>query len=503
MNTLIDVYNEDAINDKNLVAQNTAEFIKERLAIIEQELGDVEGQIEDFQVGNRMLNVNQTANQYLSDSHQSSAEVVQLETNLRIAESMRDYLSDHGSGDLIPADTGLSDLRTEGQISQYNATKLRRDKLLQDSGPNNPVIQDLDKQLGSLRESIVSSVDNLVSNLNVKRDDARAQEYQSLARFSAMPSKARELLGIERQQEIKSSLYMFLLNRREENALTQAMADTNARIIDPAESTGAPVYPVRSRMLLLGLLIGLAIPAFLLIAWLFLDTKVRNRKEVEESVSAPFIGEIPLYDDLVKKTLWQRILRLFGKKKTKEKGDEKLIKYNKDSRNVFTESFRSLCTNIDYMRGEGDKAHVMTLTSFNVGAGKTFVAMNMAACLADSDKKVVVMNMDLRKRTLSKKFGFKHGYTGVSNIIKPNVQDGIDLIPAGHIPPNPVELLRKERFDQLINLLKDKYDYVLMDNVPIEIVADAKVINRVVDTTAFVIKSGVIDRRALEALEEM
>lgn len=505
LNVLFDEYNKQAVEDKNQVAINTASFIEERLRIIEAELGQVEGELENFKVTHTLMDANETASQYLSETRESNAAIAQIETRIRVAEYMRDYLADpNKKNELIPANTGLEDLRIEGQINQYNNNKIRRDRLLENSSEESPVIKNIDASLETLRSSIVQAVDNLVRSLQVQRSDAQVQETNSREKFSKMPSTARQMLSIERQQNIKETLYMFLLNRREENALTQAMADNNAKIIDSAEAQYGHIAPSKAKTILLGILIGLAIPFIILIGRLFLDTRVRTRKEIEEAVSVPFLGEIPL----VKHSRMERV------KSRKSKTPERIIYYDGMSKSILTESLRILTTNIEFMKDSASKGNVITLTSFNPGAGKSFVMSNIAACIADSNKTVVMVDCDLRKRSMSRSFGHSHKTKGVSNylydtslqldsIIFKDVAPGIDLIPAGMVPPNPVELLKRDRFEQMIQDLRDRYDYVLIDNVPVNVVADAPIIARVADTTLFVLRSGSIDRRLLSLIEKM
>lgn len=296
LNMLFTVYNEEAINDKNQVAINTANFINERLLIIEKELGDVEADLEAFKRENLLMSADESASMYLGESRVSNAIVMELETRLQLANYIRGYLMDATKQtDLIPANTGLEDIHVEGQISQYNNMKLGRDKLLAESSEDNPVVQEINASLNALRQSIIRTMDNLIVSLEVKKKDAQSQEGRANARFATMPTKAKQILSIERQQSIKESLYLFLLNRREENALTQAMADNNARVIDEAESTVMPISPNRNKLMLLGVLMGLAIPSLILVARLFMDTRVRNRKEIEDAITAPFVGEIPMF----------------------------------------------------------------------------------------------------------------------------------------------------------------------------------------------------------------
>ena len=506
LNMLFVVYNEEAIADKNQVAVNTAEFLADRISVIEQELLDVERELDAFKTRNVMMSAEEAASRYLSETQASTAVIAELETRLRLANYIRDYLNDAGKAeDMIPSNIGLDDMRIESQISQYNLTKMNRDRLMADSSSESPVVQSLDMSLKSMRESILRSIDNLVMSLEVKKADAEAKETEARSKFIQMPSTAREMISIERQQKIKESLYVFLLNRREENALTQAMVDNNAKVVDEADGPATHIAPSKAKWLLLGVLMGIAIPLVLLIARLFLDTRVWTRKEIEENVSAPFAGEIPEH-----KTKRKAKRRRKNKKDTL--GD--VLVYDRKSKGIMTESMRMLSTNLDFIRPAEAKGHVVTLSSFVTGSGKTFVAVNLAACAADGKKRVLLIDGDLRKRTLSRLFGLQHKTLGLSNylydssvstedIIHAEVCPGVALIPAGMVPPNPVELLRRPRLDSLFAELREAYDLILIDNVPCDVVADSMVIDRVVDTTLFVIRAGKIDRRMLDNLEDM
>lgn len=294
LNTLVNVYNEEALNDKNQVAVNTSEFINERLLIIERELGGVETELEAFKQSNQLMDIGSLAGQYMGEAQTYSADALEQETQLKLAQFIKEYLTDPTKNrDLIPSGTGISDASVEGQINQYNALKLKRDKLIADSSESNPVVEELNNAIHALRQSIIRAVDNMIVSINMKRNDARSRQAQAQARFTTVPTKERQMLSIERQQKIKESLYMFLLNRREENALSQAMADNNARTIDSVDGPVGPIAPVRNRILLLGVLVGLAVPGVVFLMILFMDTRVRSRKDLKGAVSIPFLGEIP------------------------------------------------------------------------------------------------------------------------------------------------------------------------------------------------------------------
>lgn len=493
LNTLITVYNEEAIKEKNQVAVNTANFINERLIIIERELGNVESNLESFKQRNQIVDIASSAGMYMTESQKYNADAMELETQLRLANFIKDYLTDPSKEtDLIPSNTGISDMNIENQISLYNAAKLKRDHLIDDSSVNNPVVQELNNSLRAMKQSIIRAVDNMIVSLNVKRNDAQNREMRAQDRVTAIPTKERQMLSIERQQKIKEALYLFLLNKREENALSQAMADNNARVIDGAEGSNAPISPNRNRILLLGLLVGIALPGAVCLAILFMDTRVHGRKDIEGATSVPYLGEIPL-DKEAMKDHRKKVMAV------KEQGDD-----------IVSEAFRILRTNMAFLSKKDKPAQVITFTSFNIGAGKTFIARNLSMSLAYLKKRVVMVDLDIRKGTLSRHFG--HYHVGVTNYLSDNTvkvdniiqhQEGFDLIPAGILAPNPAELLMDNRLDELMNELRARYDYIIADNVPVGLIADATIANRIADLTIFVVRAGKLDRRQLPDIEKL
>ena len=493
LNTLITVYNEEAIKEKNQVAVNTANFINERLIIIERELGNVESNLESFKQRNQIVDIASSAGMYMTESQKYNADAMELETQLRLANFIKDYLTDPSKEtDLIPSNTGISDMNIENQISLYNAAKLKRDHLIDDSSVNNPVVQELNNSLRAMKQSIIRAVDNMIVSLNVKRNVAQNREMRAQDRVTAIPTKERQMLSIERQQKIKEALYLFLLNKREENALSQAMADNNARVIDGAEGSNAPISPNRNRILLLGLLVGIALPGAVCLAILFMDTRVHGRKDIEGVTSVPYLGEIPL-DKEAMKDHRKKVMAV------KEQGDD-----------IVSEAFRILRTNMAFLSKKDKPAQVITFTSFNIGAGKTFIARNLSMSLAYMKKRVVMVDLDIRKGTLSRHFG--HYHVGVTNYLSDNMvkvddiiqhQEGFDLIPAGILAPNPAELLMDNRLDELMNELRTRYDYIIADNVPVGLIADATIANRIADLTIFVVRAGKLDRRQLPDIEKL
>ncbi|MBP1617313.1 MAG: tyrosine-protein kinase ptk [Bacteroidetes bacterium] len=495
LNTLVEVYNQEAIIDKNRIGVNTDKFIKERIGLIENELGSVESDLEKLKTGYGGVDVNSAGEMFVSDSRQYKSQEKELSTQIRLVNFMKHYLNDANEiNSLIPNNTGLVDASLEDQINKYNSALLKRDRLLENSGANNPIVQEMNKSLHALKQNIITAANNTITGLSIKKKDASQEASKAQGQAMQIPAKQREILSVERQQKVKEELYIFLLNKREENALNQAMVDDNARIIDPATGSFSPIYPKKFKKLLLGGACGLAIPSIILILMLMLDTKVRTRKEIEEVVNVPFLAEIPF-----SKNINVDNLGIF----VKQQGNDSL-----------SESFRILRTNLGFMDAGGDPKKVITFTSFSAGAGKTFTSLNMAASLTLIKKKVVLLDLDLRKGTLSMRLKAKndkgathylsdHSLSMDDVIIKNIPLPGIDLIPIGVIAPNPVELLLSKRLDQLIEELKKLYDYIIVDNVPLGVVADSSIINRITDVTIFVVRSGKLDRRQLPEIERI
>lgn len=487
---LITVYNEISIEDKNQIAIYTADFIRKRLGIIESELGSVESDIERLRTSNQGVDVVVAGEMYLSDSRQYQAERTKIETDQKLAEMMREYLTDEAKqNELIPNNTGLVDANVEHQIMDYNTTLLRRNRLVEGSSSANPVVQDLNKALEAMRQNINRAVDNTLAALDIRIKNLQQNEQQARGKALQIPKKQRVMLSVERQQKVKEELYLYLLNKREENALNQAMTDDNVRIIDPASGQDKPIYPSFIKKLMLGVGIGIALPSMIFLLKLMLDTGVRRRKDVEEAISVPFLGEIP--------------------HSSKQKDVQVVVE--EKGRDHTSEAFRILRTNIGFMAAGKDK-RVITFTSFNIGAGKTFTAINLSTSFRHLNKKVLLLDLDLRKGTLSERVQVPAGL-GVTNyladqnitldqvIYKGIVADSIDIIPIGVIAPNPVELLLSERLDKLIAELKQRYDYIIVDNVPVNVVADASIIDRISELTIFVIRSGKMDRRQLPEIQ--
>ena len=497
LNMLIAVYNEDVINDKNQIAVNTSKFINDRLIIIERELGSVDANIESFKRENQLTDITSETGMYLQNTSRYKQEGLSLENQLSIVKYIKEYLVDPQKGsDLIPANTGISDNSVESQIKEYNDMLLKRDKLVAGSSNKNPIVIDLNNSLGAMKQTIIRSVDNLIVGLNIQLKNIREQEEQTTKRIEAVPTQQKYVLTVERQQKIKEELYLYLLNKREENALTQAITESNARIIDPASGSSVPVAPKSMMILLAAIVLGGTIPMGVL--WLLnvTDTKVRTRKELDNVLTVPFLGDIPRHG-------------------TRKGEDTDAIVVHESGRDSVSEAFRIIRTNMEFMRVKSDNLQVVMFTSANPGAGKTFVSSNLAMSIAQTNKKVVLVDVDIRKGTLSGIFSNPSGRMGLTHYLSGHTDnlddiigvseeyDKLDIVFSGPVPPNPAELLLSERFDYFISELRKRYDYIIVDNVPAGMVADASIVNRVADLTIFVVRSGVMDRRQLPELEKM
>ena len=514
LNTLIEVYNENWIRDKNRISISTSEFIKERLAVIENDLGNVDSDISSYKSSHRLPDVDQASSLYFQRATSASDEVLKLNNRLGMARYIRNYLSNSANSfNVLPANSGLENLSIEGQITAYNNLLLKRNQMVSNSSASNPLVVDIDNQLAGTREAILTSIDNYIVLLNSSVQMAQSSQAAASSQLAANPTQARYLLSVERQQKVKENLYLYLLQKREENELSQAFTAYNSRLIAPP-SRGGKIAPTEQKIMMLYLLIGLAIPsAGVYLAEMF-NTKVRGRKDIE-SLTVPFLGEIPL--GFKRRRGLQRL-----RKPHEDELSKRIVMVKRGSGNVINEAFRVIRTNLEMMTdGESGKGHVIGLTSANPGSGKTFITMNLAAVLAIKNKKVIIVDLDLRKASLSKTItdttvgvtSYLSGHASVKDlVVSHKVEDNkpgehtekfhFDVIPVGAMPPNPAELLYSPRLKALLDQLREEYDYVLIDCPPVEVIADTKIINRHVDLTLFIIRSGLLEREMLPYIQQ-
>lgn len=507
LNTLIAVYNENWLKDKNQIAVSTSMFINDRLKVIENELGTVDADIASYKGENLLPDIQAASSMYMSQSQETNAQILELSMQLSMAKYIKSYLAaGESQNQLLPANSGISGGNIENQISEYNTAQLQRNNLVANSSDENPLVKDMDNALKSMREAIITSIDNLVVTLNTQIETLERTNEQIMAKIAASPSQAKDLLSDERQQKVKEALYLFLLEKREENELSQAFTAYNTRIITPPTGSMLPTAPVKRNIFLIAIALGVLIPIAVIFIKEMLNTAIRGRKDIE-GMNVPFLGEIPL---IGKKKRFSRLAGIRQRKKKYEKEVPEIV-VRAQSRDVINEAFRVVRTNLEFVIGKEEGPKVIMVTSMNPDSGKTFVISNLAASFAIKKKKTVIVDLDLRKATLSSYVG--NIKTGVSNYLadkdvsvfsitfKDKSILDLDIIPVGTIPPNPAELLFSERLGQLLSELKQKYDYIFIDCPPAEVVADTSIIGRHADYTLFIARSGLLDKRMLPQID--
>lgn len=497
INTLIDVYNEDAVNDKQQIAEATADFIDVRLAIISKELGAVDSDIKTFKTRNSMVDIQAETEKNLTVSTKLQADVLSVESQLEMSKFIKEYLNDPDKeNSLIPA-TGFGNNGATAslatQIAAYNDLVLRREKLLQNSSPNNPVIQQLNANRVAMKNAILASLDSNIATLDIQLKNLRREQGKTNARISSVPLQEQEYLTIARQQRIKEELYLYLLNKREENAISLAITENTARIIDSAFGPLRPVAPRKSFILLVMIVLGCAVPFAILYLREIMDTTVRSRQDIEKYTKVPYLGDVPVFS---------------GKKSARG------VAVRENGRDNISEAFRIIRTNMAFMNTSG-KQQVFLITSSNEHAGKTFVSTNLAMTYAFSGNKVLLIDLDLRRRTLSKHMGQRNNPNGISRymsdqsasvkdiISKSELHENFDCIYAGLQPPNPAEQLLSSRLDELIAECRKIYDYIIIDSVPALVIADALIASRVADLSLYVVREGLLDRRQLPDIDNL
>lgn len=501
LNTLISVYNENWVKDKNQIAVSTSMFINERLGVIERELGNVDEDISSYKSENLLPDVQAAASMYMAESSETNAKIQTLNTQLSMTRYVRSYLTGASSrNQLLPANSGIENSGIEKQIAEYNTLQLRRNDLVANSSETNPLVVDMDHSLHALRDAIIRTLDNYVTTLNTQLRALQQSARQTTARIAANPSQGKYLLSVERQQKVKESLYLFLLQKREENELSQAFTAYNTRVIMPPSGSMAPTAPAKKNILLIAFVIGLIVPVAVIFLRESMNTRIRGRKDLE-ALTLPFVGEIPQAATKKKGT---------SDKKSTENNP---IVVHEGSRDIINEAFRVLRTNLEFMTDKEQHSNVIVVTSFNPGSGKSFLAINIAVSLAIKQKKVLVIDGDMRHGSTSAYVGSPQ--TGLSNYLSGHVNNLKDIIvtdarhanlqflPVGTIPPNPTELLFSDRLKQLIDTVRSQYDYIFIDCPPIEMVADTQIIEQLADRTLFVVRTGLLERSMLPELQRI
>lgn len=480
INKLVEIYNRDANDDKNEVATKTAEFIDERIKIINGELGTTERELETFKRDAGLTDLKSDAQLALSENSEYEKKRAENSTQLRLVQFLASYANnpDHAY-EVLPVNVGLSDTGLTELINRYNEMLLERKRLLRTSSENNPVVVNLDASIRAMRSNVQTTISSVQRGLSITKADLERQAGKYAGRITSAPGQERQLVSISRQQEIKAGLYLMLLQKREENAITLASTANNARIVDEALADAAPVSPKGKMIYLVALILGIAVPVAVIYIIELLKYKIEGRADVEKITSVPIIGDIPLCD------------------KQPEEGS---IVVHENQNDLMAETFRNIRTNVLYMMQSNQK--VILVTSTTTGEGKTFIASNLAVSLALLGKRVVIVGLDIRKPGLNKAFRMSHKAGGISQFLAdpehtdlmPLVQvSGINanlhILPGGPIPPNPTELVARESLLQAIGLLKEHFDYIVLDTAPIGMVTDTQLIAPVADASIYVCRA--------------
>ena len=508
LDKLMEVYMQANVDDRNRVANNTIDFIDARLVNVGEDLMGIEKDIEQFKKENKLTDVDEQSKILLKNTSEYSKQLNEHQIELSVITSLDKYLEDNANKthtlpiSLLPEppkvpsggeSNGSTSLVTqEGtfstQIANYNTLQAQRSQLLLSSTENNPTVRIIDQQLEILRNDIKGSLNSIKRELGVKIKEYALRTNELDNEIGKVPAKQRIFLDFSRKESIKQELYLFLLKKKEEIAISRSSTVATARIIDPARASGRPISPNSSKIMYISLLIGLIVPIAVIYLRGMLDNRVINKDDITSNTRIPILGEIGHYDE------------------------GNVLAVHANSRSQLAEQFRALRTNLQFVLSNKDKKCIM-LTSSMSGEGKSFVAINLASTMAISGKKVILLELDLRKPKISKNLGIDNGI-GFSNyaigqvemsqiIVHSNVNENLDFIPSGPVPPNPAELVMLPRVDELFASLKESYDYIVIDTAPIGLVTDAQLISRFADTVLYIVRQAYTYKQQVRAVDEL
>lgn len=487
---LVRIYNQDANDEKNEVAQKTAEFIEERIAIIDRELGSTEDTLASFKQRSRLTDLQSDAQMALQETSRYEQQLTQNTTQINLIQDLANYIHDpvHAE-DVIPANVGIQDQGLAEVINQYNTLIVERKRLLRTSSESNPAVVNLNSGIDAMRTTVLTTVNSVLRGLQIEEKNLQREARKHEGRISNAPTQEKEYLSLARQQEIKANLYTMLLQKREENAITLASTASNGRIIEMPMAGKDPVSPQKKVYLMAALLIGIMIPTALIYLKEQLQYKIENRVDVEIITDIPVLAELP--------------------KGEVSPSDTGTIVVHENRNDLMEEAFRTLRTHLLFMLEKGKK--VILVTSSRPGEGKSFVSGNLAVSLALLGKKVIIVGLDIRKSGLDKVFGLQghpHGITSylshpeeynLSDLILPSsISSNLDILPRGVIPPNPTELIARPTLEQAMEALKERYDFIVLDTAPIAMVTDTSLISRVADIGLYVCRSDYTPKAAFQ-----
>ena len=489
INKLLEMYNINTNNDKNEVAQKTAEFINERISIISKELGSTEKDLESFKRGAGITDLTSDAQIALTGSAEYEKKRVENQTQINLLQDLQKYMQNEGY-EVLPSNIGLQDVNLAAAINRYNDVLVERKRLLHTSTENNPTIINLDTSIGAMKENVQVSLDRVLRGLFITKADLDREASRYSRRISEAPGQEREFVSIARQQEIKAGLYLMLLQKREENAITLAATANNAKIIDDAIADDAPVSPKGRMIYLIALVLGVGIPVGVIYLLELTKFKIEGRSDVEKLTNVPIVGDIPLTDEK------QGAIAVF-----------------ENQNNLMSETFRNIRTNLQFML-ENDKK-VILVTSTVSGEGKSFISANLAISLSLLGKKVIIVGLDIRKPGLNKVFNIPRKEVGITqylanpeknlmDLVQPSdVSKNLYILPGGTVPPNPTELLARDGLDKAIETLKKNFDYVILDTAPVGMVTDTLLIGHVADLSVYVCRADYTHKNEYTLINEL
>ena len=489
INKLLEMYNINTNNDKNEVAQKTAEFINERISIISKELGSTEKDLESFKRGAGITDLTSDAQIALTGSAEYEKKRVENQTQINLLQDLQKYMQNEGY-EVLPSNIGLQDVNLAAAINRYNEVLVERKRLLRTSTENNPTIINLDTSISAMKENVQVSLDRVLRGLFITKADLDREASRYSRRISEAPGQEREFVSIARQQEIKAGLYLMLLQKREENAITLAATANNAKIIDDAIADDAPVSPKGRMIYLIALVLGVGIPVGVIYLLELTKFKIEGRSDVEKLTNVPIVGDIPLTDEK------QGAIAVF-----------------ENQNNLMSETFRNIRTNLQFML-ENDKK-VILVTSTVSGEGKSFISSNLAISLSLLGKKVIIVGLDIRKPGLNKVFNIPRKEVGITQYLanpEKNLMDLVQLsdvsknlyiLPGGTVPPNPTELLARDGLDKAIETFKKSFDYVILDTAPVGMVTDTLLIGRVADLSVYVCRADYTHKNEYTLINEL
>ena len=487
INKLLEMYNINANNDKNEVAQKTAEFIDERIGIISKELGSTEQDLENFKRSAGITDLSSEAQIALTGNAEYEKKRVENQTQINLVMDLQRYMKGN-EYEVLPSNIGLQDAASAGAIDRYNQMLVERKRLLRTSTENNPTIINLDTSIRAMRTNVQATLDATLKGLQITKEDLAREASRYSRRINDAPTQERQFVSIARQQEIKSGLYLMLLQKREENAITLAATANNVKIIDEALADDNPISPKKTIVYLVALVLGVGLPVGVIYLIGLTKFKIEGRADVEKLTSLPVVGDIPLADE-----------------KTGS------IAVFENQNNLMSETFRNVRTNLQFMLENGK--NVILVTSTISGEGKSFISANLAISLSLLGKKVVIVGLDIRKPGLNKVFNIpkkEHGITqylttaNLMDFVQPSdINKNLFILPGGTVPPNPTELLARGGLEKAIETLKANFDYVILDTAPVGMVTDTLLIGRVADLSVYVCRADYTHKAEFTLINEL